>query len=399
MYIRRHLTDILTKALSQFPAVLVTGPRQAGKTTLLRHEAGAQFDYVGFDDTMERSFALSDPNGFFNRFGDKPVILDEIQYVPELLHSLKLRIDKERHRNGRWLLTGSQQFHLMHNISESLAGRVAILDQLPFSIGEQFGTGELPLEQIFWNGCYPEPALYPEKRDLWLRAYIQTYLERDVRQLQNIRDLRAFEQFVALACARHSQEFNSADFSREIGVTLPTAKSWLGLLEASYLLYLLPPFFNNLGKRTTKAPKLYMLDPAIVTFLTRQPGAEAALSGAMGGALFEGLMVIEAVKAFTNAGLKPTIWYWRSHDGLEVDLILQSSGKLIPIEIKLTATPQSAHLDGLKRFRALAGEAACEPGLLLCRVPEQRPLPFGITALPWQLFPGWLKHNCGGSIA
>src|ERR1039457_927538 len=314
MYLHRHLSDTLRKAMGQFPAVLVTGPRQAGKTTLLQHEAGKNFAYVCFDDTMERSFALSDPNGFFDRFGDQPVILDEIQYVPELLPSLKLRIDKERRRNGRWLLTGSQQFHMMRNISESLAGRVAILDQLPFSIAEQSGREELKLEQILWNGCYPEPALYPEKRDLWLRAYIQTYLERDVRQLQNIRDLRAFEQFVALACARHSQEFNSADFSRKTGVTLPTAKSWAGLLEASYLLFLLPPFFNNLGKRITKAPKLYMLDPAIVTFLTRQPSAEAALAGAMGGALFEGLMLVEAVKTCTNAGLKPALWYWRSHD-------------------------------------------------------------------------------------
>jgi hypothetical protein len=393
MYLRRHLSDTLRKAMEQFPAVLVTGPRQAGKTTLLQHEMGDTFGYISFDDPVERSFALADPNGFLDRFGDRPVILDEIQYAPELLSSLKLRIDNDRRRNGRWLLTGSQQFHLMRNIGESLAGRVAILDQLPFSIAELSGMGDVPLEQILWNGCYPEPALYPEKRDLWLRAYIQTYLERDVRQLQNIRDLRAFEQFVALACARHSQEFNSSDFSRTTGVTLPTAKSWAGLLEASYLLYLLPPFFNNLGKRITKAPKLYMLDPAIVAFLSRQPSADAAISGAMGGALFEGLMVVEAVKAFTNAGLKPALWYWRSHDGLEVDLILQGKGKLIPIEIKLTTTPQPAHLDGLKKFRILAGEENCNPGILICRVPEEQPLPFGITAIPWQKFPVWLGKN------
>lgn len=392
MYLRRHLSDTLRKAMEQFPAVLVTGPRQAGKTTLLQHEMGNDFDYVSFDDPVERSFALADPNGFLDRFGGRPVILDEIQYAPELLSSLKLRIDKDRQRNGRWLLTGSQQFHLIRNVSESLAGRVAILDQLPFSIAEQSGNGELLLEQILWNGCYPEPALYPDKRELWLRSYIQTYLERDVRQLRNIRDLRAFEQFVALACARHSQEFNSANFSRETGVTLPTVKSWAGLLEASYLLCLLPPFFNNLGKRITKSPKLYMLDPAIVSFLTRQPSADAALSGAMGGALFEGLMVVEAVKSFTNVGLKPALWYWRSHDGLKVDLILQGKEKLVPIEIKLTSTPQLTHLDGLKKFRVLAGEENCEPGILVCRVPHEQPLPFGITALPWQDFPVWLKQ-------
>lgn len=393
MYLRRQLSHTLQKALAQFPAVLVTGPRQAGKTTLLQHEMGEAAGYVSFDDPLERSFALTDPNGFLDRFGDRPVILDEIQYAPELLPLLKLRIDKERQRNGRWLLTGSQQFHLMRNVSESLAGRIAILDQLPFSIAEQSEFRELSLEQLLWNGCYPEPALYPEKRDLWLRSYIQTYLERDVRQLSNVRDLRAFEQVVALACARHAQEFNSADFSRETGVTLPTVKSWIGLLEASYLLYLLPPFFNNLGKRITKTHKLYMIDSAIAAFLTRQPGADAALSGAMGGALFEGLMVVEAVKTFTNAGLKPSLWFWRSHDGLEVDLIVQSRGKMIPIEIKLTTTPQPAHQVGLQKFRVLAGEECCEPGILVCRVSEAHALPFGVMALPWQDFPGWLKDK------
>jgi predicted AAA+ superfamily ATPase len=395
MYLKRQLAQTLKRALQQFPAVLVTGPRQAGKTTFLHNETGEGFAYVCFDDPVERSFAVADPIGFLDRFGDKPAILDEIQYVPDLLPPLKLRIDRQRQRNGHWQLTGSQQFHIMRNVGESLAGRVAILDQLPLSIGELKDRAPLSLEAFFWSGCYPEPALYPEKRDLWLRSYVQTYLERDVRQLQNIRDLRAFEQFLALACARHAQEFNSAFFSRETGITLPTARSWVGVLEASYLIYLLPPFFNNLGKRITKAPKLYLLDPAIVSYLTRQPSGEAALAGAMGGALFEGLMIVEAVKAFTNAGLKPTIWYWRSHDGLEVDLILQLGAKLVPAEIKLTTTPAVPHLNCLKRFRALAGEELCEPGILLCRVAEQQPLPFGITALPWQDFPGWLAERIG----
>jgi uncharacterized protein len=393
MYLRRQLSDILKTAMRQFPAVLVTGPRQAGKTTMLQHEAGENCAYVSFDDPVERSFAQTDPNGFLDRFGRQTVILDEIQYVPDLLPSLKLRIDKDRQINGRWILTGSQQFHLMKNISESLAGRIAILDQLPFSLDELLTNHPLNLETLIWSGCYPEPALTPEKRDLWLRSYLQTYIERDVRQLQNIRDLRAFEQFVALACARHSQEFNSANFSRETGITLPTAKSWIGVLEASYLLYLLPPYFNSMGKRLTKASKLYLLDPAIASFLTRQPSGEAALAGAMGGSLFEGLMVVEAVKAFTNVGMKPALWYWRSHDGLEVDLIIQSKGKLVPIEIKLTTTPTANHLDSLKRFRTLAGEENCEPGILVCRVPQRQAMPFGITAIPWQEFSGWIKKG------
>lgn len=393
MYLQRHLSSTLRQAMRQFPAVLVTGPRQAGKTTLLEHETGADCAYVSFDDPVERAFALSDPAGFLDRFGAQRVILDEVQYAPELLSSLKLRIDRERQRYGRWLLTGSQQFHLMRNVGESLAGRIAILDQLPFSIAELSGSTPPALEELIWNGCYPEPALSPDKRELWLRAYIQTYLERDVRQLQHIRDLRAFEQFVALACARHAQAFNSAALAREVGVTLPTARSWAGLLEASWLLYLLPPFFNNLGKRITKAPKLYVLDPAIVCYLTRQPAAAAALSGAMGGALFEGLMVIEALKAFTNRGLKPALWYWRSHDGLEVDLIVQGESGLIPVEIKLTATPLPRHTESLRRFRALAGPEQCGPGVLVCRVPQTQALPHGMTALPWQEFPRWLSEQ------
>lgn len=396
MYIHRQLFHALKKALGQFPAVLIAGPRQAGKTTFLQNEAFKGFAYVCFDDPVERSFALTDPVGFLDRFDDKPVILDEIQYVPDLLPSVKRRIDLQRHRNGRWLLTGSQQFHLMRNVSESLAGRIAILDLLPFSLKEQEGRIPLSLDALFWKGCYPEPALYPEKRDLWLRSYIQTYIERDVRQLQNIRDLRAFEQFVALACARHAQEFNSAGFSREIGITLPTAKSWAGIMEASYLLYLLPPFFNNMGKRITKSPKLYMLDPAIAGYLTRQPSGEAALAGAMGSALFEGLMVVEALKSFTHAGLRPDLWFWRSHDGLEVDLIIQSKGKLIPVEIKLTATPTASHTDNLRRFRKLAGENDCDSGILVCRIPKRQPMPFGITAIPWQDFPKWLAERIGG---
>ena len=395
MYIQRHISSTLRQATQQVPAVLVTGPRQAGKTTLLQHETGDSFAYISFDDPVERAFAVSDPAGFLDRFKNQPTILDEVQYVPELFPSLKLRIDRERQRNGGWLLTGSQQFHLMRNITESLAGRVAILDLLPFAIAEMSGQVQSSLEQVLWNGCYPEPAIYPEKRELWLRAYVQTYLERDVRQLQHIRDLRAFEQFVALAAARHAQECNSAAFGREVGVTLPTAKSWLGLLEASWLLHLLPPFFNNLGKRITKSPKLYMLDPAIVCFLTRQPSAEAALAGAMGAALLEGLIVAEALKVFTNKGMKPALWYWRSHDGLEVDLIAQGRGLLIPIEIKLTATPQPQHVEGLRRFRALAGSERCSAGALVCRVPEVQPLPHGVIAVPWKDFSGWLSEHTG----
>jgi len=392
MYVPRRLAATLKKALDLFPSVLVTGPRQSGKTTFLLHEFGQRCDYVNFDDPMERNFALSDPNGFLDRFTKKPVILDEIQYAPELLPYIKMRIDHERDRAGRWLMTGSQQFALMRNVSESLAGRVAVLELLPFSLLEHKNDS---LGSLFWTGRYPEPALTPEKRDLWLKSYIQTYLERDVRQVQNIRDLRMFETFLGLCAARHGQVCNMAGLSRDAGVSLPTAKAWIGVLEASYVLCLVPPYFKNYGKRLVKSPKMYFPDPALACALTRQPSPDAALAGALAGPLFEGLVISEAVKVFTLGGRKPDIFYWRSHGGLEVDLLLQIHGKLHPVEIKLTATPGPGHIKPLGAFKELAGDDAANTGILVCRAKEKTRLPHGNLALPWQEFPTWLQEELG----
>lgn len=388
MYQSRLLTTILKQALKRFPAVLVTGPRQAGKTTFLLHELGETAEYVSFDDPLERNFAHADPNGFLDRFGDRPVILDEVQYVPEILPYLKMRIDRTRPRSARWILTGSQQFQLMKNVTESLAGRIAVLELLPFSRLERKKT--VALEKTLWNGGYPDPMLHPEKRELWVRSYVQTYIERDVRQLQSIKDLRTFELFIGLAAAAHGQTLNTATLSRQTGVSLPTVKSWAGILEASYLCYFLPPYFRNYGKRLVKTPKLYFIDSALVCSMTRQPDAKAALSGAAAGALFEGLVVSEAVKAFTMLGRKPDLFFWRSHDGLEVDLIIQAGGKLHPVEIKMTATPTLKHLEPLHKFRALAEKDTGKEGILVCRVPRTIQMSSNDYALPWDEFPKWL---------
>jgi predicted AAA+ superfamily ATPase len=392
MYLPRLLRPALDRALEQFPAVLITGPRQSGKTTFLREELGASAGYVSFDDPLERDFARSDPDGFLDRFGEGRAILDEIQYVPELLQHLKLRIDRDRRNYGRWLLTGSQRFQLMAGIGESLAGRIAILELPPLSLLETPERAEGALEPVIWNGGYPEPALEPEKRELWLSSYLQTYVERDVRQLSNVQDLRAFETFLALCAARHGQELNQADLARSAGVSQPTVKSWLGVLEAAYVALLVPPYFENLGKRVVKSPKLHFLDPALVCALTRQPSAEAAVAGAMGGALFEGWVVSEAYKVLALEGRRPDLYFWRSRDGLEVDLLIRAAGRLLPVEVKLTATPTPRHLQPLEKFRALAGDAA-DAGVLVCRVGERRPLPGGNLALPWREFPGWLRER------
>ncbi len=397
MYQQRLLAPVLRQALASFPAVLITGPRQSGKTTFLKHEAGAGVDYVSFDDPLERDFASLDPVGFLGRFASRPVIFDEIQYVPHLLPQLKMRIDQAPSQCGRWLLTGSQQFGLMRDVSESLAGRIAILELPPFSHEEFLRPA---LTDVLWQGGYPIVALNPERRDMWLRSYVATYIERDVRQIRNIPDLRVFNQFINLAAARHGQEFHAADLSRELGISQPTVKSWGGVLEASYIAYFLPPWFRNYGKRVVKTPKFYFLDSALVNLLTRQPDGAAALAGPMGGALLEGWVVTEAVKVFMALGRKPDLYYWRSHDGLEVDLLIMINGKLQSIEIKLTATPSVGHMSPMNRLMAAAGDEAWPHGVLVCQVAQERVLPQGHQAMPWQLFPQWLRERlASNSIA
>ncbi len=393
MYIKRLLSKTFKDAIRHFPAVLITGPRQAGKTTFLIHEMGKSADYISFDDPIERSFAITDPNGFLDRFKKHPLILDEIQYVPEILPYIKMRIDKDRTRFGKWLLTGSQQFQLMRNVTESLAGRIAIIELLPFSFLEYGRREDISVETLIWNGGYPEPSLYPEKRRMWVSSYIQTYIERDVRQIQNIKDLRTFELFIGLSAAHHAQEFNAALLSRDVGISLPSIKSWAGILEASYLCYFLSPYFRNYGKRLIKTPKMYFLDPALVCSITRQPDGRSALAGAMGGALFEGLIISEAVKVFSMKGRRPDIFFWRSHDGLEVDLIIELGGKLYPIEIKSTATPTGKHLEPLNKFKKIAGKGSAETGLLVCRVNTTLPMPSDNMAMPWHEFPKWLMSK------
>lgn len=385
MYRSRRIAEALRAARQQLPVVLITGPRQSGKSTLVRHEL-PDVPYVTFDDPLEVDFARQDPNGFLDRFDDA-VVLDEIQLVPELMRYLKMRVDTDR-RPGRYVLTGSQQFAMMEQVSESLAGRVAILELLPLSLAERDPIP--PLTDLIWIGGYPEPALHPDRRDLWVRGYVRTYVERDIRQMRQIADLAAFEQLIMLAAANHGQELNVARLARQVGMSQPTVKAWMGLLEAAYLGVAVPPYFRNLGKRLVKARKWYLLDSAPVCELTRQPSAEAALAGAMGGPLFEGMVVVEVLKAMAHAGLRPELYHWRSHDQLEVDLIIRTREGLQPIEIKLTATPTAGHAAPLSRFIELEADAAPH-GLLVCRVDRERRLPGGHLALPWQALPEWLE--------
>jgi predicted AAA+ superfamily ATPase len=394
MYIKRAISPVLHQACRQFPAVLVTGPRQSGKTTLLQEELGPLgYAFVSFDDPVVREFAQEDPNGFLDRYKDEALVLDEVQYVPGLFSYLKIRIDADRARYGRFVLTGSQQFQMMRNVSDSLAGRVAVLELLPFAL-EELGDRIAPsaAEQI-WRGGYPPVVLNPATREIWLRSYLSTYLERDVRQLQNIRDLGQFQSFVTLCAAAHGQELNLARLSRECGISQPGARQWLGVLTASYIVQLVPPYHNSLGKRVIKSPKLYFLDSALAAELTRQPSAEALWTGPMGGAFFEGWVVTETTKFQEARARRPGIHFWRSHDGLEVDLMIESGGRLHAIEIKQTATPSLHHIGGLRRFRNLMRDRTVGSLVLVCNVREPTPLPDRVTAVPWHAWPRWMQEN------
>ena len=407
MLVPRTLSGLLEKAVKGFPAALVTGPRQSGKTTLLRSRFDATHRYVSLEAPHVRERALADPVGFL---GDHPppVILDEIQHAPALLSYLQVAIDEDR-RPGRWLLSGSQSFPLLQGSSESLAGRVVILTLLPLSWSEIRNraraqdsvetvfqellavrlTPEPPegpdLAQWLLRGGYPQlwsdPGVDPQ---LWLASYVQTYLERDVRSVLGVRDLGAFQTFLRLAAARTAQVLNLADLARDAGVSPPTVRQWLSVLEASHQIFLLRPHFENLGKRLIKSPKLYWLDTGLLCFLLGLKDNDAVLRGPMAGPLFETAVVAELAKLFFHRGLPPSLWYWRSRDGWEVDVLVELSGRLYPVEVKATATPRPAHAETLVRWRSIAGEKAGS-GLVVTQAQEASALVPGVRVIPWYL--------------
>ena len=267
-YIHRRLEDVLKKLIKSFPAVALTGPRQSGKSTLLKNIFGGTYTIISFDDPITRERAISDPRLFIDGLREK-IIFDEIQYVPQLLSYIKILIDHNCSKRGRFIITGSQQFHLIKNLGDTLAGRIALLNLLPFSIEEKrqipFLRNKLLDTQANFihsslRGSFPEIALHPEmESDAWYGSYIQTYLERDLRTIYNIGSLREFQQFLHLLATRCSQILNLSSFANDLGISVNTIKKWLSILEASHIIYILPPYYRNLGKRITKSPKIYFL--------------------------------------------------------------------------------------------------------------------------------------------
>ena len=400
-YIRRSLERTLKKAVSEFPAVVLTGPRQSGKTTLLQHLYGERLQYVSLEPPDVCAGAADDPRGFLELY-PPPVIVDEVQYAPVLLPYIKERIDADRGKAGQYLLTGSQDLLLSEKVTESLAGRAAMLRLLPLSRRETEGR---PWDTFAWErkrpsapkqpqafgdlwkdflrGGYPELASQPD-RDvaLWHASYIQTYLERDMRMLRQIGDLTQYQNFLRTLAARSAQLLNLTNVARDLGVAVNTVKAWLSILEATCQVTVLRPYFANVGKRLVKTPKVYFNDVGTLCHLAGLRDPLHAASGPMGGAIMETAVLSEIIRTLTHRGTNPQVYFWRTAAGTEVDFVVETSSGLIPIEVKLSATPRLAMATAIKTFQGDIGSNAM-PGYVVHPGDMQLPLGDGVAALPF----------------
>ncbi|MGA2938796.1 MAG: ATP-binding protein [Syntrophobacteraceae bacterium] len=403
MYVSRTLEAFVEAATRQFPVLLVTGARQVGKTTLLLHLSQDKRPYVTLDDPMVLSLARQDPPLFLQRF-PPPVLIDEIQYAPELLPYIKMAVDKTREPGLFWLI-GSQQLHLMKGVSESLAGRVAVVHLLglsrtelaglahvrkpflpdPDEIRDRLGVGgNLPLKDLYrliWRGAFPAIALYDAvDRDLFYSSYVQTYLQRDVRDLARVGDELAFLRFLRAAAARTAQLLNLTDLSRDADIAVNTAKNWLSILQASGIAYLLEPYHTNVTKRLVKTPKLYILDTGLCAYLTEWSSPETLEAGAMSGASLETWIMAEMLKSYWHNGRQAPFYFYRDKDLKEIDLLIVRDGTIYPLEFKKTASPGTndvRHFHTLERLKMPIG-----PGGVICLAEQSLPLSSSILSIP-----------------
>ena len=354
--VNRTIVEGINAYMQRYPIVALTGPRQSGKTTLLKGMF-PDFRYVSLENPDNRAFAENDPNGFLQLY-DQKVILDEVQRVPALLSYIQTIVDSNN-MMGQFILSGSQNFNLMKSITQSLAGRVALFKLLPFDMMELKSADLLPsdYEQLILKGSYP--ALYDRSIPFasFYANYIETYIQRDVTELLSIRDFGLFRTFLKLCAARIGQQLNIANLSSETGVSVPTLRSWISILESSYIMYQLPPFFKNFNKRLVKSPKLYFYDTGLASFLLGIRNEKTLLESEFKGALFENMIITEYVKQNYHYNLYHDFYYWRDSNGHEVDLLVSNDTAYDAIEIKSTKTILPKQFAGLDFLANIGGDA------------------------------------------
>lgn len=399
MYKKRTVENLIKETSKNFGVVLITGARQVGKSTVLKH-CDDKRTYVTLDNPTVRELAINEPQLFMQRY-QAPVIIDEIQYAPELLSYIKMEVDANKN-NGAYWLTGSQQFHMMKNVSESLAGRVGIINLMGFSLSElesnikkqpfmptldyinsvRADSKKYSLKEIYeiiWRGSFPAINMNKEQNwEMFYSSYLQTYLERDIRDLAKISDEMTFLKFIRIIASRTGQLLNYSDIASSVGISQPTAKAWLSLLISSGLVYLLEPYYNNINKRMVKTPKIYFLDTGLCSYLTNWNTPEVLEAGAMSGAMFETFVITEILKSYLHRGKRPPIYFYRDKDKKEIDLIIEQNGKLHPIEIKKTAKPDKS---SIKNFKVLTDLKNTE-GAVICLCNEDLPLTENINVIP-----------------
>ena len=370
MYIQRHLETVVRRASETFPVVMVTGPRQVGKTTMLENLAEADRTYVSLDSPINREMARTEPELFLQRY-QPPVIIDEFQYAKDLLPFIKMYVDKHKN-NGDFWLTGSQMFHTMKQVSESLAGRVAVIPMQGLSNSEIAGLPGavfacdpedwmarlktrpfmdlMSVYERIYKGSMPRTYSVDVDREMFYSSYVDTYLQRDIRDLTQVADESAFLRFMTACAARTGQLVTYTELARDAGVSSPTARQWLSVLITSGIVILLEPYFNNALKRIVKSPKMYFMDTGLCAYLTRWDSAKTLEASMMSGAIFETYAVSEIVKSYYNAGRRPPVFYYRDTDQQEIDLIIEANDTLYPFEMKKSAAPGK---DSVRHFRVL----------------------------------------------
>jgi hypothetical protein len=393
--IARSAASTLKEIMKGYPVVAINGPRQSGKTTLAK-AVFADKPYVSLEDPDERQFAEQDPRGFFNRYPDGAV-LDEVQRCPELFSYLQGIVDNDG-RMGLFVLTGSQQFGLLSKITQSLAGRVGFVQLMPFSLKELQSAHRAPksLEEVLIKGMYP--PLY--SRDVaprtWHGNYVLTYVERDLRQMLSVHDLAAFQRFLRMCAARTGQLLNLSSLANDCGITHNTAKSWLSVLEASYLIHLLRPHHRNFNKRLVKMPKLYFFDTGIVAYLLGISSSEQIAVHPMRGAIFETFVISELLKMRFNLGLQSNLYFWRNNTGDEIDVIVEDGDRLHPIEIKSGQTVVSDYFSGLIKWRKISGTTGS--GEVLVYGGEKNQRRADVDVISWRHLPE-LERMATGQVA